>query len=54
MIYRRMPNVSPDLIEIFKHILGGFYFDGLYSERLIFGGYFVLLSAYQDFKSMTQ
>ena len=31
--YRKIPNVSPGLIEVFKHFLGG-----LYSGGLIFGG----------------
>ena len=33
-------NISPGLIEVRKHIL----------EGLIFGGHFVLVSEYQDFK----
>ena len=43
--YRKIPNVSPGLIEVFKHFLGG-----LYSGGLIFGGHFVLVSKYQDLK----
>ena len=31
--YRKIPNVSPGLIEVFKHFL-----EGLYSEGLTFGG----------------
>ena len=41
--YRKIPNVSPGLIEVFKHFLGG-----LYSGGLIFGGHFVLVSSCQD------
>ena len=33
MIYRKIPNVNPGLIEVFKHFLGC-----LYSGGLIFGG----------------
>ena len=37
-IYRKIPNISPGLIEVRKHFLGG-----LYSEEWpIFGGHFVL------------
>ena len=36
-------NISPEVIDIFKHILGD-----LYSGGLIFGGHFVLVSSYQD------
>ena len=35
-IYRKIPNISPGLIDIFKHILGG-----LYSGGLIFGGAYI-------------
>ena len=38
-IYRKIPNISPGLIDIFNHILGG-----LYSGGLIFGRKFVLVS----------
>ena len=41
--YRKIPNISPGLIEVRKHILGG-----LYSGGLIFGGHFVLVFEYQD------
>ena len=34
--YRKIPNVSPGLIEVFKHFLGG-----LYSGGLIFGGAYI-------------
>ena len=34
--YRKIPNVSPGLIEVFKHFLGG-----LYSGRLTFGGAYI-------------
>ena len=44
--YRKIPNVSPGLIEVFKHFLGG-----LYSGGLIFGGHFVLVGEYQDLKN---
>ena len=36
MKYRKIPNVSPGLIEVFKHFLGG-----LYSGGLIFGGAYI-------------
>ena len=48
--YRKIPNVSPGLIEVFKHFLGGLYSGGLYSGGLIFGGHFVLVSEYPDLK----
>ena len=32
-VYRKIPNVSPGLIEVFQHFIGG-----LYSGGLIFGG----------------
>ena len=35
-IYRKIPNVSPGLIEVFKHFLGG-----LYSGGLTFGGAYI-------------
>ena len=38
--YCKIPNISPGLIEMRKHFLGG----------LIFGGHFVLVSEYQDHK----
>ena len=44
--YRKILNVSPGLIEVFKH-----FFGGLYSGGLIFGGHFVLVSEYQDLKN---
>ena len=34
--YRKIPNVSPGLIEVFKHFLGG-----LYSGGLTFGGAYI-------------
>ena len=49
--YRKIPNVSPGLIEVFKHFLGGLYSGGLHSGGLIFGGHFVLVSEYQDLKN---
>ena len=50
--YRKIPNVSPGLIEVFKHFLGGLIFGwGLYSGGLTFGGHFVLVSEYQDLKN---
>ena len=45
MLYRKIPNISPGLIEGRKH-----FFGGLYSGGLKFGGYFVLVSEYKDFK----
>ena len=44
--YRKIPNKSPGHIEVRKHFLGGLYSGG----GLRFGGHFVLLSEYQDFK----
>ena len=41
--YRKIPNICPGLIQLRKHILGGFY-----SGELIFGGHFVLVSAHQN------
>ena len=35
-IYRKIPNVSPGLIKVFKHFLVG-----LYSGGLIFGGAYI-------------
>ena len=32
-IYREIPNVSPGLRDIFKHILGGLYSGGAYTRR---------------------
>ena len=46
VLYRKIPNVSPGLIEVRKYILGG-----LYSGGLIFGRHFVLMSEYQDLKN---
>ena len=43
--YRKISNLSPGLIDIFKHLLGD-----LYWSELIFGGHFVLVAAFQDFK----
>ena len=43
--YRKISNLSPGLIDIFKHLLGD-----LYWRELIFGGHFVLVAAFQDFK----
>ena len=34
--YRKIPNISPGLIEVRKHFLGG-----LYSGGLIFGGAYI-------------
>ena len=36
VLHRKIPNVSPGLIEVFKHFLGG-----LYSGGLIFGGAYI-------------
>ena len=42
--YRKIPNISPGLIEVRKHFLGGLYSGGAYIRgRLIFGGHFVLV-----------
>ena len=32
--YRKIPNISPGLIEVRKHFLGGLYAGGLYSGGL--------------------
>ena len=42
IMYRNIPNISPGLIEFFKHIL-----ECLHFAALIFGGPFVLVHAYQ-------
>ena len=34
-IYRKIPNINPGLLSIFKHILVGLYSGGLYSERTL-------------------
>ena len=33
-IYRKFPNISPELIEIFRHILGGIYSGRAYIRRV--------------------
>ena len=43
LIYRKILNISPGLINICKHFWGGSYSGGL-----IFGGHFVLVSSCQD------
>ena len=43
--YRKISIISPGLINIRKHFLGG-----LYSKGIISGGYFVLVSKYQTLK----
>ena len=48
--YRKIPNLSPGLINIRKHFLAGLYSGGLYSGGLIFGLHFVSVPQYQDFK----
>ena len=50
LTYRKTPNISPGLIDIRKHVWGAYIRGGLYSGGLIFGGHFVLVSEYQDFK----
>ena len=50
MSYRKIPNISPGLIEVRKHFWGGLYSGGLIFGRLIFGGHFVLVYEYQDLK----
>ena len=50
--YHEIPNINPGLIYIFKHILRGLYSGGgLIFGWLIFKGYFVLASAYQNIKN---
>ena len=44
--YHKISNISPGLIDIFKHILGSLYSQGLIFGGLIFGGHFVLVFAY--------
>ena len=50
MQYRKIQDISPGLIAIRKNILGGgaYIQGGLYSGGIIFGGYFVIVSSYQD------
>ena len=49
-IYRKIPNISPGLVGVRKHILGGYIQvglysgGGLYSRGHIFGGNIVLVS----------
>ena len=50
LAYRKIPNISPGLIEVRKHILGAYIRGGLYSGGLILGGHFVLVSGYQNFE----
>ena len=45
--FRKILNIGPELIPIFKHIL-----NGLYSEGIIFGGHFVLVYAYQRLQNI--
>ena len=47
--YRKIPNTSPGLIDLRKHLLGA-YIRGAYNRGLIFVGHFVLVSEYQYFK----
>ena len=46
VVYCKIPNISPGLIEVRKH-----FSRGLYSGGFIFGGHFVLVSEYQDLKN---
>ena len=48
--YRKIPKISPGLIEVRKHFWGAYIRRGLYSGGLIFGGHFVLVSEYRDLK----
>ena len=48
--YRKIPNISPGLIEVRKHIFGGLYSGGHIFGGLVFGGHFVLVSEYEDLK----
>ena len=50
-IYREIPNISPGLIEVLGTFEGAYIRRGLYSGGFIFGGYFVLVSEYQDLKN---
>ena len=50
--YHKIPNISPGLIELRKHILEDLYSGGLIFEGLIFGGLFLLVSACQDVKNL--
>ena len=59
--YRKIPNISPGLINIRKHLFWGLYSWGAYIRgacirgglifgALVFGRHFVLVSQYQHFK----
>ena len=51
--YRKIPNISPEIMEVRKHFWGGLIFGGggfFSGEGLILGGYFVLVSKYQVLK----
>ena len=50
VIYRKIPNVSPGLIEVSKHFLASCIRGELIFGGLIFGGNFVFVSEYQDLK----
>ena len=52
-IYRKIPNISPGRRDIYKHILGGLFSEGLIFRGLVFRAHFVLVSAYQDFKKIS-
>ena len=40
-MYRKIPNIKPDLIDIFKPILGG-----AYNEGLLFEGAYIWRASY--------
>ena len=48
--YRKIPNISPGLIAIFKHIFGGLFGGAYIYGGLIFDGHFVLVFKYQNFE----
>ena len=41
--YRKIPNVSPGLIEVFKHFLGGLYSGGAYIQGGLYSGFYGIL-----------
>ena len=51
LVYRKIPSISPGIIEVRKHFLEGLYSGGAYIRGgVIFGGHFVLVSEYQELK----
>ena len=52
IIYRKISNMSPMLIDLFKPIFGGLYSGLLIIGGLIFGGHFVLVFVYQNYHNI--